>query len=157
MQNPLADDLDHVLAHTVGLWDEMRGERLFITGGTGFFGCWLLESFAWANDNLGLNATAVVLTRNLESFRKKAPHLAHIMPSSFTLEMCAHSNSRLNPILTLSMLQPESSLRLNEENPLLMFDTIVGGNATHSGVCPPLWGKEILVDQFGRCLRKAAF
>jgi dTDP-glucose 4,6-dehydratase len=74
--NPLAADLDHVLAHTAGLWEELRGRRIFITGGTGFFGCWLLESFAWANDKLGLNASALVLTRNLKSFATKMPHLA---------------------------------------------------------------------------------
>jgi dTDP-glucose 4,6-dehydratase len=74
--NPLAQDLDHVLNHTRPLWEELRGQRIFITGGTGFFGCWLLESLAWANDKLGLNASAVVLTRNLDAFRKKAPHLA---------------------------------------------------------------------------------
>jgi dTDP-glucose 4,6-dehydratase len=36
----------------------------------------LLESFAWANDKLGLGATAVVLSRNPEALRAKAPHLA---------------------------------------------------------------------------------
>ncbi|HTS17510.1 MAG TPA: NAD(P)-dependent oxidoreductase [Verrucomicrobiae bacterium] len=74
--NPLAADLDHVLAHTSGLWEELRGRRIFITGGTGFFGCWLLESFAWANEHLGINATAEVLTRDPAVFRNKAPHLA---------------------------------------------------------------------------------
>ena len=74
--NPLAADLDHVLLHTQGLWEELRGQKIFITGGTGFFGCWLLESFAWANDKLGLNASAVVLTRNPKSFADKMPHLA---------------------------------------------------------------------------------
>ncbi len=74
--NVLADDLDHVLAHTAGLWDELRGARLFISGGTGFFGCWLLETFVAANDRLRLDATIAVLTRNREAFTRKAPHLA---------------------------------------------------------------------------------
>jgi nucleoside-diphosphate-sugar epimerase len=74
--NPLSDDLDHILAHTQDLWNEFRNQRIFITGGTGFFGCWLLESLAWANDKLGLNSSALVLTRNPDRFRKKAPHLA---------------------------------------------------------------------------------
>jgi nucleoside-diphosphate-sugar epimerase len=75
--NPLAEDLDHVLTHTRYLWEELRDQRIFITGGTGFFGCWLLESFAWANDKLNLNASALVLSRSPETFEKKAPHLYH--------------------------------------------------------------------------------
>jgi nucleoside-diphosphate-sugar epimerase len=71
-----AADLDHVLAHTRKLWPAARGTRFFITGGTGFFGTWLLESFARANDSLGLGMRAVVLTRDPVAFARKAPHLA---------------------------------------------------------------------------------
>ena len=73
--NFLEEDLDHILLHTKGLWKELCDKKIFITGGSGFFGCWLLESFAWANNKMNLNASAVVLTRNPEAFKKRAPHL----------------------------------------------------------------------------------
>jgi len=125
--NPLATDLDHILAHTDGLWEELRGQRIFITGGTGFFGCWLLESFAWANDKLGLNASAVVLTRNVDAFRQKAPHLVSHPAIQFhtgdvrTFAFPADGFSHVIHAAT------EASAKLNQENPLLMLDTIVEG------------------------------
>lgn len=70
-----AEDLDHVLAHTGKLWAGARGASFFITGGTGFFGIWLLESFARANDAMGLGMRATVLTRDPAAFARKAPHL----------------------------------------------------------------------------------
>ena len=69
-------DLDHVLEHTAGLWEALRGRRLFISGGTGFFGIWLLESFLHANERLGLEAEALVLSRDPGACRFRAPHLA---------------------------------------------------------------------------------
>ena len=76
MEHPLARDLDHVLAHTPSIWDAVRGRRVFITGGTGFVGTWLVESFVWANERLNLNARLIVLTRDPEAFCEKAPHAA---------------------------------------------------------------------------------
>ncbi|HEX4565224.1 MAG TPA: NAD(P)-dependent oxidoreductase [Vicinamibacterales bacterium] len=74
--NALARDLAEAVDAIGSSWEDLRGARIFLTGGTGFFGCWLLETLLWANDHLGLDATAVVLTRNPERFSGKAPHLA---------------------------------------------------------------------------------
>jgi nucleoside-diphosphate-sugar epimerase len=70
------EDLEHVFAHTRDFWKEVRGQRLFITGGTGFFGIWLVESFLWANEQLELEAQAVVLSRDPRAFCRKMPHWA---------------------------------------------------------------------------------
>ncbi|MDP2821761.1 MAG: NAD(P)-dependent oxidoreductase [Sulfuritalea sp.] len=55
----------------------MAGSRLFITGGTGFFGIWLLESIAAANDALKLGVGVTVLSRDPASFLVRMPHLAN--------------------------------------------------------------------------------
>jgi nucleoside-diphosphate-sugar epimerase len=69
-------DLDFILHQTETLWEAMRGQRMFITGGTGFFGCWLVESFCHINRELALDASVTVLTRGPANFIAKAPHLA---------------------------------------------------------------------------------
>jgi nucleoside-diphosphate-sugar epimerase len=75
--NPLPrQDLELILEHTAPLWEEVRGSRIFLTGGTGFFGCWLVESFCFVNHLLNLGAKVTILTRNPEVFAKKCPHLA---------------------------------------------------------------------------------
>jgi nucleoside-diphosphate-sugar epimerase len=125
--NPLADDLDHILEHTRDLWDELRGQRIFITGGTGFVGCWLLESFAWANDRLGLGAEAVVLTRNVTSFRQKVVHLADRPSVSFcqgdilTFEFPSGTYSHVIHAAV------DATQATHVSKPLEGFDTIVEG------------------------------
>jgi nucleoside-diphosphate-sugar epimerase len=127
VENPLAHDLDHILARTLGLWDELRGQRLFITGGTGFFGHWLLESFAWANDKLELGSSVVVLTRNPHAFEHRSPHLA----SHPAIQLCSGDvrsfefpTGRFSHVIHAGT---DASAKLNEENPLLMFETIFLG------------------------------
>ena len=58
---------------TKPLWGG-SGSRFFLTGGTGFLGCWILEALTAAYDQFGLGVT--VLTRNPDAFRARAPHLA---------------------------------------------------------------------------------
>ena len=70
--HPPARDRDHVLAHTAAVWDELKDARIFLTGGTGFFGCWLLETLLWANDRLRLNASVAQMRSRRKRFLSRA-------------------------------------------------------------------------------------
>lgn len=127
IENPLIEDLDHILDHTSGLWEELRGKRIFITGGTGFFGCWLLESFVQANEKLKLDASALVLTRSRTAFRKKAPRLAAHPAVQFHEGDVKSFDFPKGPFTHVVHAATEASARLNEEDPLSMLSTITEG------------------------------
>ena len=70
------DDREHIVRHTAALWRDISGARFFVTGGTGFYGKWLLESIAAANDLLGARIGATVLSRDPARFAREVPQLA---------------------------------------------------------------------------------
>jgi nucleoside-diphosphate-sugar epimerase len=74
--DPFASDLENILARMENRWEQLRNASLFITGGTGFFGRWLLESLLLANHRFDLNIRIGVLTRDAQAFKAKAPQLA---------------------------------------------------------------------------------
>jgi nucleoside-diphosphate-sugar epimerase len=125
--HPPARDRDHVLAHTTGVWDELRDARIFITGGTGFFGCWLLESWRWASERMDMNASITVLTRSVDAFRRKAPHLG----SHWSIRLVEGDvrsfrlpSARYTHVIHMAS---DATPQLCMEQPLLVLDTIVDG------------------------------
>lgn len=76
-------DIDHILRHTESLWENVRGKSLFLTGGTGFVGSWLLESFLAANQRLALDAEIMVLSRDPNGFLARHEHLNGVSGLNF--------------------------------------------------------------------------
>jgi nucleoside-diphosphate-sugar epimerase len=121
------EDLAHVLAYTRDLWEEARGKNFFITGGTGFFGMWLLESFCYCNDALGLDARATVLSRDPVAFAQKAPHLISRRDLTFSkgdIRDFAFPAGTFNYLIHAAT---EASAKLNNEAPHEMLDAIISG------------------------------
>jgi dTDP-glucose 4,6-dehydratase len=123
------EDLEHIFENTQDIWELFRGKSIFLTGGTGFFGKWLLESFIYVNDKLELNAKIITLTRNPEAFLKEYPFYnehsntvqfvkGDILNYDFNLE------EKFQFIIHAATAASES---LNKSNPLLMMDTITIG------------------------------
>jgi len=120
-------DLDLILKETASLWGEMRDQRIFITGGTGFFGCWLLESFAHINRELHLNALATILTRDPAAFAKKCPHLAADPSLTFLpgdIRAFVFPEDDFKYVIHAAT---EASAKQAAEEPLEMLTTILNG------------------------------
>jgi dTDP-glucose 4,6-dehydratase len=145
----LSEDLDHVIEHIRPLREELAGARLFITGGTGFIGCWLLESLARANERLGLGAEALVLTRNFAAFARKAPHLARRPDIRFLagdVKDFAFPAGRFSHVIHAAT---EASAKLNGEHPDVMLDTIVTGTRRALDFAARCGAKQFLLTSSG--------
>jgi len=125
---PLAeDDLNHVLHHTRKSWDAIAGGRLFVTGGTGFFGKWLLETFAHANRLLSLNATAVVLSRDPAAFGRAMPHLANERSLRMVAGEIGSFAFPAGEFTHVVHAATPTSAALNDLSPFDLIDTSING------------------------------
>ena len=127
MTKILIEDLQHILIHTESLWDEMNEKRIFITGGTGFFGCWLLESFTYIVEQLKLSAQAVILTRNPERFKQKCPHLFNHPALKFHQGDICNFVFPKGEFSHLIHAGTSTNARLYQDNHLGMFNEIIEG------------------------------
>ncbi len=120
-------DLEAIQGALAPLWPTLAGKSIFMTGGTGFIGRWMLEALAEADRRLGLNMRVRILTRDPEAFARKAPHLADLPGFEFV----AGDVLRLEPdgqvYDYVIHAATDASADLNENDPLRMFDTILTG------------------------------
>ncbi len=55
--------------------EPLRNAHIFITGGTGFLGSWLLELICGLNDQFDFKIKATIASRSMSKFIKSHPHL----------------------------------------------------------------------------------
>jgi len=123
----LRNDLDFVVTSTREVWSHLDGARLFITGGTGFIGCWLLETLRHANTELGVDVRATVLTRNVRAFAAKAAHLFEYTGFEFIEGNVLDFISPSGDFSHLIHAATDASAYLNKHDPRAMFTTVVEG------------------------------
>ena len=125
--HPLADDLDRIVDAAEDDLATLDGVRLFVTGGTGFVGTWLLEALVWTRRRRGAGPSLEVLTRDPEGFAARSPHLAADAAVGLSRgDIRSPFVPSAVPDAIIHAATPASAA-LNESSPRLMYDTIVDG------------------------------
>ena len=121
------EDLDLVLSLTAEFWSRFGGARLFMTGGTGFIGDWLMQTLQRANDKLGVRMELLVLSHDPERARRQTPHVFNRADTTLLagdvcsfagptgkLDLCIHAATDVGDSLAA-------------RQPIQVFDSIVTG------------------------------
>lgn len=127
MTNKLDNDLAHILKNTKDILQGLNGMRILLTGGTGFFGKWLLETFSYAIKEMSLDLHIIVLSRNPEDFKNRYPHLGNDQSFTFLKGDITDFSFAIPHVDLIIHAATEASAKLNQEHPLVMIDSIVEG------------------------------
>lgn len=127
MLNYFKEDLALILTHTNTCWDGMKNKTIFISGGTGFFGIWILMSFIYINRKLDIGSKIILLTRDKNKFLKSYPWIEKYNEISFLEGDIANFDFISGNIDYIIHAATEASVKLNLEEPLTMFETVVNG------------------------------
>ena len=140
----LQRDLDEILERSRDDFETLRGARLYVTGGTGFVGSWMLESFVWANQRLALGARACVLTREADAFSRRVPHVGNDATVTLVVGDVREAARVGGTFDAIVHAATPASAKMNAETPHIMVDTIIDGMrhtldlAARSGAIPVL-------------------
>jgi nucleoside-diphosphate-sugar epimerase len=123
----IAEDIRGVLSRTQSLWPDLKGASVFLTGATGFFGIWLLETLLAANREFSLGCRVIALSRDPGRFATKAPHLAHDKAVTWLTGDVRDFAFPAGPVTHVIHAATESTTNLNASDPQAMFDVCVEG------------------------------
>lgn len=117
----LTEDLTAIDRQLAPYWAGLDGARIFMTGGTGFIGRWMLEALAFSD----CDAEVVILSRDPDAFAARAPHLARRFEfvAGDVMDFAAPPGRFTHVIHAAT----DASAVLNASDPRRMFDTIVTG------------------------------
>lgn len=117
----LTEDLTAIDRQLAPYWTGLDGARIFMTGGTGFIGRWMLEALAFSD----CDAEVVILSRDPDTFAARAPHLARRFEfvAGDVMDFAAPPGRFTHVIHAAT----DASAALNASDPRRMFDTIVTG------------------------------
>ncbi|MEG0636534.1 MAG: NAD(P)-dependent oxidoreductase, partial [Pseudomonas sp.] len=144
----VANEIQRILGHQ-DLRQSLAGKRLLLTGGTGFFGKWLLATLAYLNRD-GLAIEVIVLSRAPEAFLREYPEYAKVSWITWL------KNDVQNAIeiaqgapLDLVIHAATDTLVGGQAEPLRLYDTILSGARNVLDVAVRAGAKRVLLTGTG--------
>ena len=122
----LESDLRHIFSRTESLWKPCKGKTMLLTGGTGFFGKWFLETISFLNTERQLGLKTIVVSRAPDKFLNEFPHFRQQEIQFIQGDIRSFSFPK-EPIHYIIHAGAPADEKLNNEQPLEMFGTIVDG------------------------------
>ncbi len=107
--------------------NDLKNAHIFLTGGTGFFGAWLIQSFLKLNQEYHLNAHLYLLSRDPSQYLKKFPQLADESALHWLQGDIQHFAYPTAPITHIIHAAASATNHLLGDAPLSMLDTITLG------------------------------
>ena len=113
------EDLEHVRREFAQSWRFLKRSRFLVTGATGFFGRWMLESLLYLEERQPMGIQVEALSRDPEAFLRRVPHLAHpavtwTRGSVSALDPDDYQGRRFDVLIHLAT---ESDLQAARDNP----------------------------------------
>ena len=151
----IEEDILNIINKTKNLWSEVKNKNIFLSGGTGFFGTWILKSFSLANKNFNLNSKIFVLTRNIEEHKKIHPDLHNIESINFIqgdIRNFIFPKKKFQFIIHGATTNARETY--NKQDPLIKYDTIVNGTKRILNFASQCKCEKFLLISSGACYGK---
>jgi nucleoside-diphosphate-sugar epimerase len=123
----LNTDLDYILKNTTNEVANFSQKKILITGGTGFFGTNLLNTFKYMINNTEISFTVDVICRNPDKFSMNHPELYHFDSFKFIKQDISHPFKLHSSYDYIIHAATSASKNINDHSFDKMAQTIIDG------------------------------
>jgi nucleoside-diphosphate-sugar epimerase len=117
--------LERVVAHVPAV-EKLRGQRLLITGATGFFGKWLLALIGLLNEkDAGIQVTAV--SRSPGAFLEKEPYYRNVQWLRWVTADCQQLHEHVSGSFDSVIHAATDTSAKGQQDGLALFDSMLAG------------------------------
>lgn len=149
IEKPLSRmDLDEILRHGEPSFRVLQGQRILITGGTGFFGKWLTQGLLEADRQLSLGLSLTLLSRDPQRAMSEMPWIQDNRVRMIRGDVGNFSveNQNFDSVIHGAV---SASAQLNSEDPDTMLKTNVQGTLHLLEVAEKTGAKRVLLTSSG--------